>query len=181
MIKYLFSRAILASDLLVSLATVSRAVIVEQPKNTKVRNRVSIIEKENGFTLVELMVVIVIVGILAAVAIPKFLDASNKAKASEFPTQLTAIYSGQLAYMAERGTAASTLQQLKDSSGVDVSSSSKWFIYHTAQGATISQFNAGAVVSTAFGTVTTSDSGSINETNAKSATPALQKYCPSWQ
>ena len=66
----------------------------------------SIMKKAKGFTLVELMVVIVIVGILAAVAIPKFLDASNKAKASEFPTQLTAIYTGEMAYNAELGSYA---------------------------------------------------------------------------
>ena len=38
---------------------------------------------EKGFTLVELMIVIVIVGILSAVALPNFLNNTAKAKATE--------------------------------------------------------------------------------------------------
>ena len=46
---------------------------------------------EKGFTLVELMIVIVIVGILSSVALPNFLSQSNKAKATEAKSQISAI------------------------------------------------------------------------------------------
>jgi type IV pilus assembly protein PilA len=45
---------------------------------------------QKGFTLVELMIVIVIVGILSAIALPNFLSQTDKAKASEAKTQASA-------------------------------------------------------------------------------------------
>ena len=48
---------------------------------------------QKGFTLVELMIVIVIVGILSAVALPNFLNQTSKAKATECTTKLGSILS----------------------------------------------------------------------------------------
>lgn len=45
---------------------------------------------QKGFTLVELMIVIVIVGVLSAVALPNFLSQTDKAKLSEAKTQASA-------------------------------------------------------------------------------------------
>ena len=142
-----------------------------------------LLKKTKGFTLVELMVVIVIIGILAAVAIPKFLDASQKAKASEFPTILTAIYTGQLAYNAEKGSYVTSFPYLRDSAGVDVPSSSRWFIYGMTSNATTgaTAFTGKASVNGGFGQATSTDYGQIDQTNSKFCTNALKRYCPSWR
>ena len=46
---------------------------------------------EKGFTLVELMIVIVIVGVLSSVALPNFLKQTDKAKATEAKSGIAAI------------------------------------------------------------------------------------------
>lgn len=60
-----------------------------------------------GFTLVELMVVVLIVGILAAVAIPMMQGRIDAAKWSEGKAAAGTIVSAVRAYAAEKGTAAS--------------------------------------------------------------------------
>ena len=61
---------------------------------------------EKGFTLVELMIVIVIVGILSAVALPNFLSQTDKAKATEAKTVASSYLKQIYAAYQEGGSTA---------------------------------------------------------------------------
>lgn len=65
-------------------------------------------KNQRGFTLVELMIVVIIVGILAAVAIPMYQGATERAKASEAVAALGTIRGAMRVYFAEHGTYAIT-------------------------------------------------------------------------
>jgi type IV pilus assembly protein PilA len=64
------------------------------------------IKSEKGFTLIELMIVVAIIGILAAVAIPNFLRYQAKSMQSEARVLLSGIYTSQTAYFAENNSYA---------------------------------------------------------------------------
>jgi type IV pilus assembly protein PilA len=65
-----------------------------------------------GFTLVELSVVIVIIGVLAAFAVPRFAASVERAKAGEAFNYLNAIRSSQENYNNREGTYATNYSDL---------------------------------------------------------------------
>jgi len=69
-------------------------------------------EGQKGFTLVELMIVVAIIGILAAIAIPQYQSFTKKSKASEAKVILDAIVTSEIAYFAEQDEYTTSLSNL---------------------------------------------------------------------
>jgi type IV pilus assembly protein PilA len=71
-----------------------------------------IFNSNKGFTLIELMIVVAIIGILAAIAIPNFLNYQCKAKQSEAKSNLGNIRTQQEAFRAENDDYSQTVADI---------------------------------------------------------------------
>ena len=127
--------------------------------------------KTKGFTLVELVIVIVIVGILSIVAVPIYRGYTRKAMATEGKALLGAIQTAQKIYFAETAFFAQQTTATSFSSSLDVDArSNKYFTAFT-----VTPTNGGT--SPSFTASTTGVNGasgiSLTMTASKTASPVM--------
>ena len=72
------------------------------------------LKDEEGFTLVELIVVVMMIGILSSIAIPQFMTAADKAKQKEATGIVAALVKAATAYQTEYGDLPSNAGQIEE-------------------------------------------------------------------
>ena len=82
----------------------------------KIKNLSSLkqLREEEGFTLVELIVVVMMIGILSSIAIPQFMTASDKAKQKEATGIVAALVKAATAFQTEYGDLPTDLTDIEE-------------------------------------------------------------------
>ncbi len=84
-----------------------------------------------GFTLVEVLIVVIIIGILAAIGVPQFADSIEKAKGGEARAGLGHIQTAEKVYYAERDVYTTDI-----SNDLDVNLTERYWAFQITAGST---------------------------------------------
>jgi type IV pilus assembly protein PilA len=102
-------------------------------------------QSEKGFTLVELLVIIIIIGILATIALPNFLGQTAKANQTEAKQNIGLVNRIQTVYRSENSSFAATFDVLATGTmSGGTSFQSKSYTYSLAAGQNSSQISVGS-------------------------------------
>src|SRR5438105_10914081 len=88
---------------------------------------------QKGFTLIELMIVVAIIGILAAIAIPNFIKFQARSKQSEAKANLKAVFTAQKAFFQEKDRYSSLTGEV----GFSPERNNRYAYYLTGGGASL--------------------------------------------
>jgi len=106
---------------------------------------------QQGFTLIELMIVVAIIGILAAIAIPAYQDYTIKAKVTEGPSAASPIFTA-IGVACSDGTLGNTATDLATlgvvASGITAYKNANWKYVNGGTGITLSGVTTTAAVVT---------------------------------
>lgn len=81
--------------------------------------------KEKGFTLIEVLVVVVIVAILAAISVPIYIQYVEGARASDAQATIGAIYNAAKMYYQDRSEDPTDVEQLENLGYLDIDEATK--------------------------------------------------------
>jgi type IV pilus assembly protein PilA len=139
------------------------------------------VRKQKGFTLVELMVVVAIIGILAAIAIPNYQRYQARTRQSEAKVALSSVFTAEQGFAADAGTYTSCLRRIGADGSLVAKRYYTWGFTDAASAATTcgptgnlpcNAYTFSGVATTASGTCT---AGS-NETNFSATAKVNSAY-----
>lgn len=137
--------------------------------------------RHKAFTLVELLIVIIIIAVLAAIAIPKFANSSQRSKESALRAELSLLRNGVELFKTDTGAFPANLADLEatapPASGLDSAGAAKTITAADWKGPYVNKVNPDPVSAAAFtytktspnvGKITSSASGNGSDGTAYS-------------